>query len=471
MKDIELAWRNLWRNKRRTLITSASVFFAIFFALVMRSFQLGAYDRLFMNVVESYSGFIQLQDTNYIDEPILDNAFILDSGVEKNILADRNVIAVVPRLESFMLASSGSRTRGVIVLGIDPGGEEMISGVSDRLVKYKLHQEAAGKIKESDIPGRVRELLDVFTGESYSSEGRMMLDLGISLKDSSIVLPLFRRYAAFSNHYLDSGDPEGILVGNGLSDYLEAYPGDTIVLAGQGYHGTSAFGKYIIRGVVKLPAPDIDNVIVYMPIESARGMFSAGSMSTSAVINVKNNDDDDVTGTAARIRTIISKPMVVRTWREINSLLVNQMEADNRSGAIMIGILYLVIAFGVFGTVLMMMAERRREFGMLVSVGMQKKRLAKVVSLEMLFLGFIGITSGAIASLPIVYYGYIHPIRFTGELGKMYEDYGFEPVMPTMLPDSYYLWQVLVVVVILLIAITFIIRKVLRMNPINSLRA
>jgi len=137
----------------------------------------------------------------------------------------------------------------------------------------------------------------------------------------------------------------------------------------------------------------------------------------------------------------------------------------------MIGILYLVIAFGVFGTVLMMLAERTREFGMLVSIGMQKTKLARVVTLELLFVGFLGIIAGVIASLPVVFYGNIHPIRFTGEMGKMYEDYGFDPIMPTMLPDNYYLWQVFVVLLILIIAVVFSTRKILRINVTNSLRA
>jgi ABC-type antimicrobial peptide transport system permease subunit len=147
------------------------------------------------------------------------------------------------------------------------------------------------------------------------------------------------------------------------------------------------------------------------------------------------------------------------------------MEADNRSGAIMIGILYLVIAFGVFGTVLMMLAERRREFGMLVSIGMRKGRLAGVVGMEMVLIGLIGVAAGVAASLPIVFYGHARPLRFTGEMARMYEDYGFDPVMPMLLPDRYYLWQVVVVLLILLIAIAFSVRRIFKLNVINALRA
>ncbi len=85
----------------------------------------------------------------------------------------------------------------------------------------------------------------------------------------------------------------------------------------------------------------------------------------------------------------------------MNELLINQMDADNKSGAIMIGILYLVIAFGIFGTVLMMTTERRREFGVLVAIGMQKSKLAAIVSLEMIYIGLLGIFSGVALPFPL----------------------------------------------------------------------
>ena len=471
MKDYQLAWKNLWRNKRRTLITAASVFFAVFFALVMRSFQLGAYDRLFKNVIESYSGYMQLQHMDYFDDPILDNSIEISQTLIDQIRNDPNVTDIVPRLESFALAAAGSHTQGVIVLGIDPEGENKVMNISNKLVRYKLTPEAIEKIKKEPIPERTKKLLDLFTGEAYSSEARLMIDFGIGEADSADILPVIRKYASFSNAFLTGKETSDIIIGAGLSDYLKANTGDTIVLMGQGYHGTSAAGKFQIKGIVKLSAPDIDNLIVYLPIESARELYAAPGMSTSAVISLKSNDDNDVLQTGNRLKNIAPDPMTIKTWQELNALLVNQMEADNRSGMIMIAVLYLVIAFGVFGTVLMMMAERKREFGMLVSIGMQKRKLAKVVSLEMLLVGFIGVAAGVAASLPLVFYGHFHPLRFTGEFARMYEDYGFEPVMPTMLPDTFYLWQIVVVLIILAVAIIFSTRKILRMNVINAMRA
>jgi ABC-type antimicrobial peptide transport system permease subunit len=155
----------------------------------------------------------------------------------------------------------------------------------------------------------------------------------------------------------------------------------------------------------------------------------------------------------------------------MNEVMVSQMDADNKSGMIMIGILYLVIAFGVFGTVLMLTAERRREFGVLVAIGMQKKKLASIMSLEMLLIGLLGILGGAVVATVVILYGVDHPIVFRGEIAKMFEDFGFEPKMAFWGIDTYYIWQMFIVAMMVLVALLYPLRKIFGLNVVNALRA
>jgi ABC-type lipoprotein release transport system permease subunit len=471
MKDYQLAWKNLWRNRKRTLITAASIFFAVFFALVMRSFQLGTYAKMYRDVIESYSGYLQLQNRDYLDEPSLDNGFTVDTSVITQLESDPNVEAVIPRLESFALAAAGNRTQGVMVIGMDPENENKALNLRNRMVRYKLTPEAVAGLKTENLPGHTARTLDAYLNKAFTEDKSLVTILGIRESDTSYLLPLIRKYAIFNNSYFSAADSGYAIVGNGLSDYLDISVGDTLVLMGQGYHGTTAAGLYIVRGVVTIPNPEIDDRFVYITLNNARYLYDAPDLATSAIISIRNKDDKELISTQERLKKVVEGDLTIRNWKEMNALLLNQMEADNKSGAIMIGILYLVIAFGVFGTVLMMLAERRREFGMLVSIGMRKGRLASVVGMEMLLIGLIGVAAGVVASLPLVFYGHARPLRFTGELARMYEDYGFEPVMPMLLPDTYYLWQIVVVLLILFIAIAFSVRKIYRLNVINALRA
>lgn len=469
MNSFLIAWRNLWRNRRRTLITVASVLFAVFFALVMRSLQLGTYSHMFRNVIESYTGYIQIQHEDFWDSKTIDNLFGYTPELEQKIMDDANAVATVPRLESFALASSGTLTKGVLVMGIDPEKEAFLSNVRSRIVSYRLDDNSIQKLMSSELPGKYKEKLGQFRGKSYSSRPAVMLDLGITDEDSS-VMQIIAKHASFSSGYISSGE-HGVLVGNRLASYLKISVGDTLVLLGQGYHGTTAAGKFRVNGIVILPTPDLDNKIVYLPVDISQELYNAPGMLTSLAVSIKDHDDSEVDRMISDLGSKIESPLRVIGWREMNDLLVNQLEADSRSGMIMIAILYMVIAFGIFGTVLMMTAERRREFGVLVAVGMQKTKLAGVVATEMLYIGIMGVLSGAAVALPAILYGYHNPIRFSGEMARMYEDYGMEPVMPMLLPGMYFVWQSVVVTLLVLIAISYPVRKIMKMKVVNSLKA
>lgn len=401
----KLAWRNIWRNKRRTFITMASIFFALLFALVMRSMQIGSYDAMVNNVVQSYTGYIQIHSNGYWDNKIINNTFESSNTLIEKVLSANNVNFVIPRLESFALASAEQITKGVVVIGIEPDKENQLSKISDKIIK---------------------------------------------------------------GDYL-SNDDDGVLLAEKLAGYLKLSVNDTLVLLGQGFHGVSAAGKYPVKGIIHFPAPELNNQLVYMTLANCQEFYTAENRLTSLALMIKNNNTIDKT--VNEIKNIINNDLYeVMSWDEMLIELVQLIEQDNAGGLIFLGILYIIVAFGIFGTVLMMTAERKREFGVIVAVGMQKTKLAIIVTIESIFIGLTGIIIGIIGSLPIIYYYFLHPIKLTGDLAISMENYGFEPIMPFAWETSFFFNQSLVVILITLIAIIYPISTILKMKVIKALR-
>ena len=406
MKEyIKLAWRNIWRNKRRTIITAASIFFAIFFALIMRALQLGSYGNMIDNAVTMYSGHLQVHAQGYWDNKSINRTLVRTDELIGSIQRDERVEQVVPRLESFALGSSGPQTKGVLVMGVVPKKQDAMSNLSDRLV--------AGSY---------------FTGGEQAA-----------------------------------------VVGQTLADYLQLGVNDTLVLLGQGYHGATAAGKYRIKGIVDIPKPDLDNKMVYLPLATAQGMYMAPNRVTTLAINL--NEHDDLQGVQHYLsRQLPRDKYEVKTWREIMPELVQQIQSDNASGWILLVILYVIIAFGVFGTVMMMINERKREFGVMIAVGMHKARLAMIVTVEMLFIGLLGLLAGIAGSMPVILYYHYHPIRLSGEVAESIKTFGIEPIMPMAWQADFYINQTLIVAAIVLVAVVYPVYSITRIRAVKAMR-
>jgi ABC-type lipoprotein release transport system permease subunit len=267
--------------------------------------------------------------------------------------------------------------------------------------------------------------------------------------------------------YLEESDP-GVLVSERLSRFLRIDTGDTLVLISQGYHGAGAAGKYPVRGVLRFPSPDLDNKMIYMTLAQAQLFFSAENRVTSISLDLKKSRD--LTGTIESLQQELGGEYDVRSWETILVELRQQIESDNAGGIIMLGMLYLIIGFGIFGTVQMMTAERRREFGVVVAVGMQKRRLGTILAVEMLIMGILGILGGVVLSIPVVWFGYVHPITLTGQMAESLISYGMEPVMPMAWEIGYFINQTLVGLLLVTVAVAFPVWKVTRLNVTRSLK-
>src|SRR5690606_11130000 len=130
---IKLAWKNMWRNRSRTIITMAAIFFAVVLSVATSSLREGIFDNLIKNVVSFYTGYVQVHKQGYQDEQILDNGFEASDAIEQRILKQENVSGVTPRLESFALASAENVTKGCTVVGIVPEKENRITALKDKI--------------------------------------------------------------------------------------------------------------------------------------------------------------------------------------------------------------------------------------------------------------------------------------------------------------------------------------------------
>ncbi|MBI9066298.1 MAG: ABC transporter permease [Salinivirgaceae bacterium] len=469
-KLIKMAWRNIWRNKRRTLITIASIFFAVFFAVIMRAFQLGTYEHMIHQAIESFTGYIQIQDKEFFDDPSLDNSFKYGGELANIVENNKEIKVAVPRVASFSLASTGMQSKGVLVTGIDPLREKELSNPEIRIVKYRLTIEAIEKIMaETKLPKKQLELLKIHEKGSFSSWAGLALGLSLSGSLEDELKPIITKHTKFEGQYLKVDD-DGVLVSDRLSKYLMAEVGDTITLLGLGYHGVTAAGIFPVRGIVKIPSPDLDNKLVYMTLSKSQQFFDLGNRITS--LNINLYDPDEMMEVQSELlASINSDKYTVKNWEEFNPTMKQQIEGDSVGGVIFIGILYFIVLFGIFGTVLMMVAERKREFGVMVAIGMKKAKLVVILFIEMIFLGFIGMATGLGAAAPLIVLGNKNPIRMTGEMAKMYEDMGFDPVMPLAWFDNYFVWQGVIIMIMVILACIFPLEGVRKMKVMNALKA
>ena len=135
---IKIAWRNVWRNKRRSFITIAAIFIAIFLAIIMRSLQLGMYDNMIKNVVGSFSGYFQLHSKGYWEDKNIDNSYKVGKSTIKNIKEIEGVSNVIKRIQTGVLSSNNNLSKFLYVTGIEQKEEQKLTDWNKRLVDGRL---------------------------------------------------------------------------------------------------------------------------------------------------------------------------------------------------------------------------------------------------------------------------------------------------------------------------------------------
>ena len=401
---LKLAWRNIWRQKRRTILTASALALTLALSLFMRSLQEGTYANNIENAARFYTGLIQLQHPEFAESNSIDDLLPMDKAFLEPVSSNSAVNRVLPRIESFALAASGDKSKGVMVLGVDTRAEDSYSNISNRLAR----------------------------GDFLSS------------------------------------DDQQVLIGEGVARYFGLDVGDELILYGQGYRGQTAAGLYRVKGILDFPVAQLDNQLVYMPIALAQTLYSTGEQVTAWLLDIKPLSQ--LNATEAQLKQAYGDKVNVRDWQDLAPEMAQQILMDKAGGIFIMYLLYGVVGFGLFATLLMMTLERQREFGVMLATGMLKRKIIALIGLESMMIGLLGVVMGMVITLPVLVWFYFNPITLTGETAELVLDMGWDPVLPMALDPMLMLDQVLLVLVLLVVCLMYPMWRIRRLDVVNALK-
>ncbi|GEM79203.1 ABC transporter permease [Vibrio superstes] len=401
---LRLAWRNIWRQKRRTILTASAIALTLFLSLVMRAFQEGQYTHNILNSAKMGTGVVQLQNPEYKENNSIDELLPASDEFISDIRQVDAIDYLLPRIDSFILAASDQRSKGVMLSGINPSLEDTYSNLSERIIK----------------------------GEYWSE------------------------------------DATGVIVGEGVAQYLGLTVGDDIVFYGQGHHGQMAAGLFEIKGIVHYPIKEMNNQQVYLSLIDAQKLFSAGNQVTSWVIGL--SDLSKLPFVIQQLSDAYPEGVSIRDWRDLSPELEQSIVLDRVGGLVMMYLLYIVVGFALFATLLMMTLERLREFSVMLATGMARAQLLRLIVIESSMIGLLGIAVGVLTASPLLLYFFHQPIRLAGEMAQAMLDMGYEPVMPVSLDPALFQEQIVIVAAITMICLVYPMWRVMRLDAVSGLK-
>jgi len=318
--------------------------------------------------------------------------------------------------------------------------------------------------------------VDKVTSVAHRLESFALISSGPNTRGGAVIgfEPEKDQYTSNLQNWIHKGrflekQDDGVLLSYNIAKHLGMEVNDTLVLISQGYHGVTAAGLYPVKGILKFATPQLNNIGVFMDISTAQEFYSAYDKVSSLMIMVDGYAD--VHKAEKELEEITNEQYTVLNWQELNPEMVQFLESDKAGAVVMKAILYIVIGFGIFGTIIMMVAERRRELGVMIAVGMQKYKLSLILFYETILIGLIGVITGFLASIPVILLLLNNPIPLPDELAQAYLQYGFEPYLFFGTAPSVFINQVVTVFIITLVISLYPIFKVKNLKVTKALRA
>jgi putative ABC transport system permease protein len=365
---LQLAWRNLWRNPRRTLIAMSAIGFGYVMLLFVACLMAG----LRQQMIETGTGLvlsdIQVHAPAYYPNRPMHQTLGGQKGTNVTTLvaaitADPRVYAASPRVYGYGLASAGDQSAGVEILGVDPHQEQKITALQTRIVK---------------------------------------------------------------GSYLTEGMPKGIVVGDKFVTTNGVGVGSEIILLTQAADGSMGNDLYTIVGIFHTGLDTVDGSLVLMSLSSLQELLRLPPVRIHE-IGIKLHDVTEATTAAAALGVQLSKilPVRVRAWPELVPELADYVQFNRSVTFILFFIFFLLAIIGIVNTMLMAVIERTRELGMLMAVGMRPVQVVGLILAEAAGLAGASLVLGGAIGVPVLWYLQVHGL----DLGSAIDEFSLAGVV------------------------------------------
>jgi ABC-type lipoprotein release transport system permease subunit len=364
-----VAWRNLWRQKRRTLLTLSSIVFGTFLAVLMTALQ----DRSFADMIDSAArlggGHVTIQHPEYLDKPSLTRTITRGDELRRIATSDPDVERAVERIAGQTVVATARDSFGAFFIAYDPTTEdEDTMAFAEALIEGEMHQAARGK---------------------------------------------------------------GIVLGKKLAQNLDVELGKKVVYTVMDKHGEIVSGMGRLSGIIETHAPSLDGGLCLLPIDTVRDVLGYGP-DESTYVAAFLSDSRRSGAVAGRLDAAVGEDAAALTWDEIQTELASFIAMKVGGGRVMEIIVAVLVAAGIFNTLFVSVMERTREFGIMMAIGHAPRQLFAMVMLESLWLAIVGLAAAAIVTIgPYLYLANtgIDMSAMTGGTGTEVAGVGFDPVL------------------------------------------
>jgi ABC-type lipoprotein release transport system permease subunit len=340
MVFLKIAWRNIWRNPRRSWVLMSAIGVGVFSFVLGISFMSGFAFEIISSTIDLQGGDIQIARAGYSANPTI-RSTLNNSGEIERHLSGRDDLRFAPGISLPAMASSAEQATGIIIRGIVPSLEKDVTIISRSIVE---------------------------------------------------------------GSYLSSREPNGeVFVGEELADRLKVTIGEKIVLTANDVNNDLSAGAYRIVGLYRTSSSEFDKATVFLPLGEARELVGFSDEISLITVRVDRTEDPDKVASELRA-ALGDDRIEILTWRQRFPMLEFYMEMFDFTILLLVVIMFIAVAFTIINSFLMVILERIHEFGIMMAGGVRPRGIRFMLYVEAAMMTVLGMSLGCVISLVAVLY-------------------------------------------------------------------